>query len=103
MKQRLITGPGELYRDGLDSIDWTEDPDFKFLTEVDALQTLEMLGDDLRNAREQVRQVMRYIQAAAISARNGTREDGKVKPQAIISHSGVARQTVYNMIGERES
>lgn len=102
MKQRLITGPGELYRDNLDSIDWTEEPDFKFLTEVDALQTLEMLGDDLKSAREQIKHLMRYIAAAAVSARKGTVTEGAVSPQAIIGHTGLARQTVYNMIGEKD-
>ena len=101
MKQRFITGPNELYRDDLDSIDWTEEPEFKFLTEVDALQTLELLGNDLKAAREQIKYLMRYIQAAAVSARNGTVQDGPVAPQAIIGHTGLARQTVYNMIGEK--
>ncbi|NUW45539.1 hypothetical protein [Nonomuraea rhodomycinica] len=101
MDQRLITGPNELYHDDRDSIDWTEDPDFRFLTEVDALQTLEMLGNDLRAAREQVKHLMRYIRAAAVSARNGTVQDGQVSPQAIINHTKLARQTVYNMIGEK--
>jgi hypothetical protein len=101
VRQRLITGPNELYRDGLDTIDWTEEPDFKFLTEVDALQTLEMLGADVRAARKQIEHLMRFIRAAAVSARNGTVQDGEVSPQAIIGHTGLARQTIYNMIGEK--
>ncbi|WP_343951694.1 hypothetical protein [Nonomuraea longicatena] len=75
-----------------------EEPDFRFLTEVDALQTLMMLADDLRAAREQERHLLRYIEAAAISARQGTVQDGPVKPQAIIGHTGLARKTIYRML-----
>ncbi|MEV0306542.1 hypothetical protein [Nonomuraea fuscirosea] len=102
MEKIVIRNLDELYIPGSEQIDWTKEPQFEFDTEVDALQTLQMLGEDLRSAREQVRQVMRYIQAAAVAARNGTQQDGKVKPQAIINHTGLARQTVYDMIGEKE-
>lgn len=101
MEKIVIRNADEMYLPGSEQIDWTKEPIFEFETEVDALQALQMLGDDLRTAREQVSQVMRYIQAAATSARNGTRQDGKVTPQAIIGHTGLARQTVYNMIGEK--
>ncbi|MEU1883436.1 hypothetical protein ABZ470_39535 [Streptosporangium sp. NPDC020072] len=101
MEKRLITGPNELYSPATpDSINWRESPEFRFLTEVDALQTLEMLGEDLRSAREQARQVMRYIEAAVIGARteSGTVQDGPVSAQAIIGATGLARQTVYKIL-----
>ncbi|MEV4806758.1 hypothetical protein AB0K18_42760 [Nonomuraea sp. NPDC049421] len=99
MEQRIITGPDELYSaETPDGINWAEEPDFRFLTEVDALQTLQQLGDDLRAARQQVKHLMRYIEAAAVAARTGTIQDGPVKPQAIIGHSGVSRETIYGML-----
>lgn len=101
MEKIVIRDVDEMYLPGTEQIDWTKEPVFEFETEIDALQVLQALGDDLRNAREQVRQTMRYIQAAASAARNGTRQDGKVKPQAIIGHTGLARQTVYDMLGEK--
>ncbi|MBF6416991.1 hypothetical protein [Nocardia cyriacigeorgica] len=97
---KLITGPDNLYSDNTDSIQWTADPVFEFATEVDALRTIQLLGEDLRTAREQVRQVTRYLQAAARAAHLGTTEDGPVQPQAIINESGVARATVYNWISD---
>lgn len=97
MTEIVIRNADELYATDADSIDWTLDPTFKFATEVDALQTLEFLGHELKAAREQARQIMRYIQAA-VDASQATTEDGKVAPQAIINHSGLARQTVYNML-----
>lgn len=103
MKQIIIRNMDELYLPNTEQIDWTKQPVFQFTTEVAALQTLEALGDDLRSAREQVRHLMRYIDAAVKSAHQGTNKDGSVSPQAIINHTGLARQTVYNMIGEKTS
>lgn len=76
-------------------VHWLHDPIFEFETEVDALQMLEVLGDELRAAREQVRHCTRYIATAVQAARRIT-EDGKpVSKQAIIGATGLARQTVY--------
>lgn len=81
-------------------VDWTKEPAFDFATEVEALQMIEALGEELRIAREQARHCMRYM-AAAVQAARKPIEDGKpVSPQAIISHSGLARQTVYDLIGK---
>lgn len=105
MEQITITNADDLYQDphtgeaGNVYIGWTVDPVFQFDTEIDALQTLKTLGEELRTAREQVRHVLRYMEAAAKAARAGTTQDGQVTPQAIIGHTGVARQTVYNWIG----
>ncbi|MFJ1459728.1 hypothetical protein [Nocardia sp. N2S4-5] len=99
----VITNANELYADGTDSIDWTAEPIFQFATEVDALVVLQNLGDDLRRAREEERHVLRYMEAAAKAARAGTTEDGPVKPQAIIGHSGVSRRTVYNWLGSDDA
>jgi hypothetical protein len=97
MEKIVITNANEMYLPGTEQIDWTKDPEFQFETEIDALQSLEMLGDDLKSAREQIKHLMRYIEAA-VSASQATAQDGKVKPQAIIGHTGLARQTVYNML-----
>ena len=79
-------------------VTWNHEPVFEFATEVDALQTVEVLGEQLRAAREQVNQTMRWIEAAIPAAHlNG---EGKTQPQAIINHSGLARQTVYNLLSE---
>lgn len=80
------------------NIDWTADPNFAFDTEVDALMTLETLGWELTSAREQVRQVMRYMTAAVKAARDCG--EGPVSKQAIIGHSGLARQTLYDMLAD---
>jgi hypothetical protein len=91
-----IKNTDELVESG---IAWNREPVFVFETEVDALQTLEALGDQLKAAREQVRQIMRYMRAAVPAARHNG--EGDTNPQAIISHSGLARQTVYDMLDEK--
>lgn len=85
------------FDEGLGSmVNWAEPAEFNFTDEVDALETLQELGDELRQAREHVRQVTRYLQAAAIAAR----DQAEATPTAIINHSGLARQTVYTMLGD---
>lgn len=97
MDTKTFTGPIEIGTE----LDWTKHPVFEFATEVDALQTLTHLGDDLRAAREQVQQIMRYMGAAVRAARHNG--EGDTSPQAIIGHSGLARQTVYTMLGEESN
>jgi hypothetical protein len=80
-------------------VDWTRQPEFRFADEVDALTTVQELGEELRNAREQVRQITRYLQAAVVAARHQT----GATPTALINHSGVARQTVYTMLGDTQA
>jgi len=86
-----ITGPDF-------EVDWTKDPEFDFATETDALQTLTWLGENLRLAREQVRQTMRYM-TAAVQGAKAMDEAERPTAQAIINHSRVARQTVYDILG----
>jgi hypothetical protein len=90
---KTITGPDDL------KIEWTVAPEFEFETEVDALRTLDLLSEELDLAREQVRQVMRYMSPAVIAARAVTEGGDPVTKQAIIGHSGLARQTVYDILG----
>lgn len=79
-------------------VDWVSDPTFQFDTEVDASVMLQTLRDELRTARTQVRHIMRYMAIAVRTAhRNG------VLPQTIIRESGLARRTVYRMIGKADS
>lgn len=78
-------------------VDWTHEPAFDFVDEVDALETVAELGEELRSAREQVRQITRYLNAAVTSARQQT----GANPTALINHSGLARQTVYTMLGDQ--
>lgn len=107
MEQITITGIDDLCQNphtGQPSdvyIGWTIDPVFKFDTEVDALQTFQALAEELQTARQQERHILRYMEAAAKAARAGTTQDGRVSPQAIIGHTGVARATVYKWIGEK--
>lgn len=85
-------------------IQWGKVPKFEFSTEVDALMTLQDLRAELETARRQEREAMRYMVAAIKAAGAVTEVDGvPVKPQAIINHSGLARQTVYDILGERRS
>lgn len=93
MEPIVITGPDTL------DLDWTKEPVFRFGTEVDGLMTLEELGHELRAAREQERHIMRFIKAAVLAARHNG--EGDTQPQAIINHTGLARQTIYNMLGEK--
>jgi hypothetical protein len=58
-------------------VHWLHDPVFKFETEVDALRMLEILGDELKVAREQVRHTTRYLAAAVQAARQVTEDDGR--------------------------
>jgi hypothetical protein len=83
-----------------DELNWTLDPVFAFATEVDALQVLQILADDLEAARKQLHHVMRYMEAAVKGA-GATVEDGeRIKPQAIINHTGLSRRTVYKWLGQ---
>ncbi|MFC1410515.1 hypothetical protein ACEZCY_14750 [Streptacidiphilus sp. N1-12] len=83
-------------------VHWLHDPIFDFATEPEALMMLEELADELRVAREQVRHTTRYI-AAAVQAARAPGQDGKPvvgSKQAIINATGLARQTVYDLLGE---
>lgn len=77
-------------------VDWTREPTFAFADEVDALTTLDELGQELTAAREQVRQITRYLHTAVRAAR----EQSGASPTAIINHSGLARRTVYTMLAD---
>jgi hypothetical protein len=83
-------------------VDWTKEPVFDFISEVEALEMIAAIGDELRDAREHARHCMRYMAAAVQAARQVTEDGKKINPQAIINHSGLARQTVYNLIGKDE-
>jgi len=84
---KIFTGPEDL-----NEVNWLVEPVFVFSDEVPALETLEFLGEDLKAAREQVEAIMRYMRAAVKAA-------GAVSSrQAIINHSGLARQTVYDVL-----
>lgn len=96
MRRKLVT----LNDDPI--VDGTREPTFRFHTEVDALEMVERLDEELRIAREQEHHTLRYL-AAAVRAAGQFREDGKkIRPQAIINHSRVARRTIYKWLGERE-
>lgn len=79
-------------------VDWTVDPRFHFATEAEALQAVSALGDELRIAREQVRHTMRYLSVAMQTAHHGCEDGTRVAKLALASASGVARQTVYDML-----
>lgn len=81
-------------------INWLNEPVFEFPSEVDALEMLLALREELEAAREQVRHCMRYMSGAIQAARKVTEDGERVSKQAIIGYSGLARQTVYNILGE---
>lgn len=72
---------------------------FEFSDEIDAVQVLELLGDQVRSLRRQVAHTLRYVQMAAHSAHEG--EVGLSK-RAIIAHSGLAKQTILDMFKDDE-
>lgn len=76
-------------------VDWTREPEFEFADEVDALETLQELGDELQKAREHVRQITRYLHVAVVQAK----AQHDCSKEALIRESGLARQTVYTMLG----
>lgn len=78
-------------------VDWISEPVFEFKSEADALVMLQALGDELRTAREQERHCMRYLAAAIQQARSIENRPSK---QAIINETGLARQTVFGILGE---
>lgn len=90
---KTIAGPWQL------DVDWTAEPEFAFAYEMDALETLEMLAEQLEAAREQQRQVMRYMTAAVKNA-DAMDEGERPTRQAVINYSGLARQTVYGILGD---
>lgn len=73
---------------------WGQPATFEFADEIDALKTIDQLGDELRSARRQVEEITRYLKQAIA---DGHRQVG-VSPQALINTSGLARQTVYDVI-----
>lgn len=81
-------------REGESMVDWTKPAEFQFANEVDGLTTLQELGEELRQAREQVAHITRYLHVAvqSLSRQHHT------QPQAMIRESGLARQTVYDML-----
>lgn len=79
-------------------IDWTVDPRFHFATEIEALEAVATLGEELRVAREQVRHAMRYLTIAVQTARSGCENGDRVSKLALANNSGIARQTIYNML-----
>lgn len=83
----------ERFSDG-SFVDWTKPAEFEFVDEVDALNALQELGADLVAARKQVEHVTRYLKAACVAAY----AQADVSPQAIIRESGLARQTVYDVL-----
>lgn len=86
----LITGANDLD----DMARWDTDPRFEFATEVDAIQVLDLLGEQARSLRRQLAHTMRYATLAAQSAHRG---DVAMSKNAIIHHSRLARQTVLDM------
>jgi hypothetical protein len=79
-------------------IDWTKEPDYTFTDEVAALMALQDLAYELDAARKQLEHCMRYM-TAAVQAAGRVRENGKpISKSAIIRESGLARQTVYDML-----
>lgn len=87
-----LTGP-----DGWD-VDWKVSPRFSFAGKTAALSTLDRLGEELRAARTREEHIMRYL-AAAVGAAAAVSEDGTgISKQAIISHTGLARSTVYSIL-----
>jgi hypothetical protein len=78
-------------------VQWDIDPVFEFATEVQVLQTLEFLAEDYRATLEHARHYMRYIKAVIAQSQNLS-PDERPKPQALIGHSRLARQTVYDAL-----
>lgn len=92
MEQITITSA-----DQYEQVNWLQQPVFEFDDEAQALMTLQALREDLEGAREQVRHTMRWMDAAVRAAKE------VANPQSIIAESGLARQTVYNMLGKDEA
>lgn len=88
----IITNANEVHSE------WEREPRFNFATEVDALQTLEALADELDEARAKAARIMEYMKAAIIATRKVDEGHGKTRPQAIINHSRLGRQTVYDAL-----
>ncbi|GAA1281561.1 hypothetical protein [Saccharothrix xinjiangensis] len=82
---------------GGEGIRWDADPVFEFADEVDALMTVELLGQELKAARRQVEATMAYL-ATAMRAARKVHEDGRpTSKKAIWDASGLAKQTAYDI------
>ncbi|MFI6308495.1 hypothetical protein ACIBCH_41935 [Amycolatopsis thailandensis] len=79
-------------------IDWVSEPVFEFESEVDALTMLDRLAEELDNARKQAEHTMRFLKAAVRSAGELREDGGKISAKALIDHSRLARQTVYDIL-----
>jgi hypothetical protein len=99
LKPEVVYTGGEWADGGNDLLryNWTVDPLFEFTTEVQALMALEFMAEDYRAALKQAKQIMRYMKAAIAAAR-ALPEGERPHPQAIIGHTRLARQTVYNIL-----
>ncbi len=80
------------------TVDWTAEPNFYFSTEIDALTTLQDLGEQLANARRQVDETMRYLRAAIVAARRPYKTGEQTSVEAIINHANLSRRTVYGVL-----
>ncbi len=79
-------------------VDWTREAYFDFESEVDALTTIQELGDELAAARKHVEHTMRYLRAAIVAARKPDENGEQTSAEALIGHSGLSRRTVYQII-----
>lgn len=75
---------------------WNVEPFFDFQDEVAALQVVDLLGEQVRDLRRQIAHTMRYLKLAA----NAAIEQEVTSKNAIVTNSGLARQTVYNLFDE---
>ncbi len=83
--------------DDFDDIDqvarWDTEPEFIFADQVDAMQVLDLLGEQVRDLRRQVAHTLRYVKLAARAANSAD----LMSKNHIISETGLARQTILDM------
>jgi hypothetical protein len=88
-------------------IDWPEVREheivrrFECWTGETALGDLQECGAELARARARTRQVMRWTREAVLATRNLPGEERPTK-EAIIRVTGLARQTIYDILGTNE-
>lgn len=91
IKRPIITCIGDF--DDIDMVaSWDTEPEFVFADQVDAMQVLDLLGEQVRGLRRQVAHTLRYTKLAAQAAHAAD----LMSKRHIISETGLAKQTVLD-------
>lgn len=92
IKRPIITSVNDF--DDIDMVaSWDTEPEFLFADQIDAMQVLDLLGEQVRGLRRQVAHTLRYVKLAARAAHGAD----LMSKNHIVSETGLAKQTILDM------